>query len=805
MRYVAGLTLLSCAVPVAAAEFEATVRDMSPGEWRELPGTQMSSVFPAREGHPAWAIQGPVAVTKTWGGAAFDTKRNELLINGGGHNDYGGNEVYAFSLERSEWRRLTDPSGYVPISGKDGEFRTTDGSPVSSHTYDGLVYLPAQDALFKFGGSQHRVGTNYEKDAFLLDLQTGSWTRGAEAPNGSLEVASAYDPQRNRVLVNWHKGLMAYDPAEDEWSVVRGGDSWDYGRVAAYAPDLGLLVQVGNRDNPVVYHDVNARSLRKVAPIEGDLGFDRIWAPGVEYHPGHQVFYVWAGGGAVWTIDPRTWRVVRHEAESELTPAFRDADGEPKARGIYSRWQYVPDYGVFIGYLSTRGNVWVYRPPAAENVRTSAERAQRADEGDESTVVGLPPPGRLSLPGGATETDFPRPGRIARLPTSGASDETDSVGARLAGEDCGADLCVGPDYFLEKPSDAARLLRPDETVHIQAGEYEDCAVWQHSVVIRGVGGRPHIRDRTCNGKAVWVVQGERTRIENVEISGGRAGDGTGNAIRHEGGELSLDEVAIHGNQIGVLTNRGDGMSLEVEDSEFYGQINRNGLGHSIYANKIGRLVVTGSYFHDGNSGHYVKTLAEESDISYNRFVDAEGVDAHMVDIWGCGSAQVRGNAMMRVGQYGNLGFIGITPRREYGEWVKCPEGRRGSFDIDQNTAVFAGPGARWSSLVNVKVNVPVTVTANLGVQLSALVTPDDASARLRESGGVRNNVFVGDLARADALFANWREGDLTLRQPVRKPEPVRGDPIAREPAIPLGTRPRASVHDAGAHEFRAEQ
>ena len=38
------------------------------------------------------------AITGAWNGAALDTKRNRLLVTGGGHLDYAGNEIYAFDF-----------------------------------------------------------------------------------------------------------------------------------------------------------------------------------------------------------------------------------------------------------------------------------------------------------------------------------------------------------------------------------------------------------------------------------------------------------------------------------------------------------------------------------------------------------------------------------------------------------------------------------------------------------------------------------------------------------------------------------
>src|SRR5688572_32766184 len=87
-------TLVACNAHGAAnpAGRLKALLDLKPGEWRELPDTKMSSVFPPEQ-KTTWGVLGPSAVVRAWGGAAFDTKRNAFVFNGGGHTDYGGNEV----------------------------------------------------------------------------------------------------------------------------------------------------------------------------------------------------------------------------------------------------------------------------------------------------------------------------------------------------------------------------------------------------------------------------------------------------------------------------------------------------------------------------------------------------------------------------------------------------------------------------------------------------------------------------------------------------------------------------------------
>ena len=66
---------------------EQFLTSIKPGEWREIPKTALREVFPSQSNHPGWGTIGPRGVVAAWSGAAFDTKRNVLIITGGGHTD----------------------------------------------------------------------------------------------------------------------------------------------------------------------------------------------------------------------------------------------------------------------------------------------------------------------------------------------------------------------------------------------------------------------------------------------------------------------------------------------------------------------------------------------------------------------------------------------------------------------------------------------------------------------------------------------------------------------------------------------
>ncbi|MEO8410995.1 MAG: hypothetical protein ABI478_10525, partial [Propionivibrio sp.] len=71
----------------------------------------ISSVWPSAPLPPNLHMNsGPSSILIAWNSAAFDKRRNLMYFTGGGHTDYGGNEVYEFDLNTGEWTRLTNPS-----------------------------------------------------------------------------------------------------------------------------------------------------------------------------------------------------------------------------------------------------------------------------------------------------------------------------------------------------------------------------------------------------------------------------------------------------------------------------------------------------------------------------------------------------------------------------------------------------------------------------------------------------------------------------------------------------------------------
>jgi hypothetical protein len=137
-------------------------------------------------------------------------------------------------------------------------------------------------------------------------------------------------------------------------------------------------------------------------------------------------------------------------------------------------------------------------------------------------------------------------------------------------------LHVGPQKSLKTPSAAAVLAKAGDIIEIDAGVYNnDYVTWtQDDLTIRGKGGMAHLQSRGLipNGKAIWVIRGNNTVIENVEFSGAKVEDVNGAGIRHESGHLILRNTFFHHNEFSILTGNEPGSTLDIESSRIWYQI-----------------------------------------------------------------------------------------------------------------------------------------------------------------------------------------------------------------------------------------
>jgi Right handed beta helix region len=269
----------------------------------------------------------------------------------------------------------------------------------------------------------------------------------------------------------------------------------------------------------------------------------------------------------------------------------------------------------------------------------------------------------------------------------------------------GAVLYVGPGMPYDTPSKVALVAIDGDTIEIEAADYSgDVAVWtQNNLVIRGVGGRPHIRaaNESAEGKAIWVIKGNDTVVENIEFSGARVADRNGAGIRLEGTNLTVRNCYFHHNENGILTGADAASEVLVEYSEFSNNGYGDGYSHNMYIGRIARFSLRFSYSHHARTGHQVKSRAAENYIMFNRLMDeVSGTSSYLIDLPNPGSAYVVGNelqqgpsaenwAMLHVSQKLHLINNTFVNDRGNGQFVRF-DGETENSLLQNN--IFAGQG-----------------------------------------------------------------------------------------------------------------
>ncbi|MEK7538862.1 MAG: hypothetical protein AAB552_03410 [Patescibacteria group bacterium] len=344
---------------------------LAPGEWYMFPNSNMSAVDPCPARNCSYSgVEGQQAVMDDWAGGAYDTTRDRLIVTGGGHAGYGGNEVYAFNIGTGLWSRLTEPSNPVtqcaPLN--------PDGRPASSHTYNFLQYVPTLDSFVTFGiGSFCEAGGGHTGYTMALNLSTNSWSRLADASGYGIGATTAYDSGTGDT---WMKGtgydpsydvataLYRYNPSTNTWVKGDNGNSdlaFDYAMTMAIDPIRHNMVGIG--DGKFIVWDISnpANVTRQSVTSTGATSILSAGDPGFVYDTASNQFVAWNGGAVVYTLNPTTWvwTAVNPAPTNTITPTA--ANG----RGTYGRFRYIPSKNAFIVVNKTTENVYAYKLPVS--------------------------------------------------------------------------------------------------------------------------------------------------------------------------------------------------------------------------------------------------------------------------------------------------------------------------------------------------------------------------------------------------------------------------------------------------------
>lgn len=210
---------------------------------------------------------------------------------------------------------------------------------------------------------------------------------------------------------------------------------------------------------------------------------------------------------------------------------------------------------------------------------------------------------------------------------------------------------VGSGRLYTTPSKVSNLVKNFDTIQIDAGVYPmDVCFWKaHHLVIRGINGRAHLKSggMAAGQKAIWVIQGDSTIIENIEFSECKVPDKNGAGIRLEATHLVVRNCYFHHNEDGILAGDNANSEILIEFSEFAFNGFGDGQSHNLYINHVKSLTFQYNYSHDAIVGHLLKSRAYNNYILYNRLSEEKGDGSYEIDLPNGGNSLVMGNIIQQ--------------------------------------------------------------------------------------------------------------------------------------------------------------
>jgi hypothetical protein len=376
----------------------ALVKQMPVNSWARANQNQFSEVWTPLEQRPThWS---PGSNIIGFSGAAWGGGR--LWIYGGNIGKEYGNEVYAFEASTLTWKRMSLPSETMGDGWEAADAIPVDGlwnAPRSGESWDNLAYLPNMDRFAvidaSFNGGSFDTGPylfdpakadpnkvggtdgSQVNPSVFSDVVGGRMWENREFTQSSQPVGatSAYANINGQDVVYYSNGGRNYDLWEwvvspdgaqyDTWTRVgdRNGGEVSYAKpgAGAFAPSRNLFAR--KSAEKLIYWDVGVGGAERVAipSVSGPGRWPEEQNWGMDYDANNDVFLLWNGGRELWMVEPPDDLRSGDWIAARLNPTG-EAPNFTQGPGIFGKWNYMPEYGAFIGVADSEGNVYVYKP-----------------------------------------------------------------------------------------------------------------------------------------------------------------------------------------------------------------------------------------------------------------------------------------------------------------------------------------------------------------------------------------------------------------------------------------------------------
>jgi hypothetical protein len=351
--------ILALILLTAGTGLAGPIEDMPANSWYEVPNSNMRTVCPPSD---STDNRNCANVIGAWSGGAFDTKRDRLIVHGGGHADSPDNIVYVFDLATFQWSRASKLSPSFGGDCNSGVY--PDGQPRAVHSYNIMQYLENIDRFCRFSGpALYPSGNCTEPHVWCLDLDSGEWERKQDCPQKTgVSSMSAYHSLTGALYLHGTTSsskLQKWTPQSDSWAIYSTNPFG--GGTSSMTADIDLvrnkMVVVGRDRATKIWHldHPDVTPVAENITTTGDKTLETITAPGFAYHPPSGLFYGWGTGKTVYTFDlgSRVWTAINPSG---------DNPGSPTQWGTFGRFRYSPNKNVFALVNNVDANVFIYKP-----------------------------------------------------------------------------------------------------------------------------------------------------------------------------------------------------------------------------------------------------------------------------------------------------------------------------------------------------------------------------------------------------------------------------------------------------------
>ena len=582
----------------------------------------ISSVWPANLSKRIRMTTGGKSILTAWNSAAFDEENLLLYFFGGGHADYGGNEVYRFDLKKGEWKRLTDPSPldqlYVLLDSdarKDKPWRrlcwmpNPEKVPGSSHTYDGIIFSKKTKTVFLYtygaanGSCFEDKADEYRNDPLVSESRRVGFGWYEFNPSETAE-RNGLAPLKWRKVFNYeqlkqHQVHQSYPVSTElpDGKVVLGSKH----RTIVYDPlsaDLknatSLTGQADWGDGLQVYDEQRNQiwSIHEKSLLQFDAGTGRLIKTYKQIIPHGKSIAINKDGDLV-SWDGR-WNIFMFSPDAR-NPAWRHYNWMKQGpqqgdRRVYGKWVYLKDYDLFAGISSHETGVWIYKHPKSMVPVNYAPT--NLGELVKKTVTG----GVLKVPAGI----------------------------------------YGQGLFINRSM----------TVDLEG------------VSIRGVANGKGIVNVSCDGCQVKIMN---LRADGI-LADCLGGNCSGIKAEGKGFKLTVENSSINNTVIGLITdNRGGEIHFINSLIQNSGLNDRSGtLGHGFYAGDIDKVVVKNSIIRRSfGKGHLFKSRAAETEIDNSVIAGLDGRHSRIIDFPCGGHLSVQNSVLQQGEQTDNIDLISV--------------------------------------------------------------------------------------------------------------------------------------------------